>query len=249
MLTMDGVGEWATTSLGRRPGNNLSIFKEIHFPHSLGLLYSAFTYYTGFKVNSGEYKLMGLAPYGEPKYASLILDKLIDINDDGSFWLDQSLFRLLHRIADDQREIRRAVRAAGAATGEGAAHAVPHGRRRLDPGGDRGRGAQAGARAAPGDASAQSVHGGRRCAQLRRQRQAAAGRHLRRHLDSAGRRRRGRRGGRGACRPSPVRRRCRATADARKGRHGRAPISGRASATDEIASAACGRRRALFDAR
>src|SRR5216684_8808258 len=92
VLTMDGVGEWATTSLGVGSRNNLSIFKEIHFPHSLGLLYSAFTYYTGFKVNSGEYKLMGLAPYGEPKYAALILDNLIHVNDDGSFWLDQSYF-------------------------------------------------------------------------------------------------------------------------------------------------------------
>jgi carbamoyltransferase len=92
VLTMDGVGEWATTSMGVGSQNNLSIFKEIHFPHSLGLLYSAFTYYTGFKVNSGEYKLMGLAPYGEPKYASLILDNIIHVNDDGSFWLDQSYF-------------------------------------------------------------------------------------------------------------------------------------------------------------
>jgi carbamoyltransferase len=92
VLTMDGVGEWATTSFGTGAGNRLSIFKEIHFPHSLGLLYSAFTYYTGFKVNSGEYKLMGLAPYGEAKYASLILDKIIHVNDDGSFWMDQSYF-------------------------------------------------------------------------------------------------------------------------------------------------------------
>ena len=92
VLTMDGVGEWATTSLGHGSGNSLNIFKEIHFPHSLGLLYSAFTYYTGFKVNSGEYKLMGLAPYGEPKYASLILDKIVHVNEDGSFWLDQSYF-------------------------------------------------------------------------------------------------------------------------------------------------------------
>ena len=92
VLTMDGVGEWATTSLGTGAGNRLSIYKEIHFPHSLGLLYSAFTYYTGFKVNSGEYKLMGLAPYGEPKYASLILDKLIHVDDDGSFWMNQSYF-------------------------------------------------------------------------------------------------------------------------------------------------------------
>jgi carbamoyltransferase len=92
VLTMDGVGEWATTSLGTGAGNRLSIRKEIHFPHSLGLLYSAFTYYIGFKVNSGEYKLMGLAPYGEPKYAALILDKILHVNDDGSFWLDQSYF-------------------------------------------------------------------------------------------------------------------------------------------------------------
>lgn len=92
ILIMDGVGEWATTSLAIGRGNKLEIVKEIHFPHSLGLLYSAFTYYTGFKVNSGEYKLMGLAPYGEPKYAQLILDKLIDIKPDGSFRLNQSYF-------------------------------------------------------------------------------------------------------------------------------------------------------------
>ena len=92
VLTMDGVGEWATTSLAIGKGNQLSITKEIHFPHSLGLLYSAFTYYTGFKVNSGEYKMMGLAPYGRPTYAQLILDHLIDIKEDGSFWLDQSYF-------------------------------------------------------------------------------------------------------------------------------------------------------------
>src|SRR6516225_3591524 len=92
VLTMDGVGEWATTSAGTGRGSKLSIEKEIHFPHSLGLLYSAFTYYTGFKVNSGEYKVMGLAPYGEPKYAQKILDNLIDLKADGSFRLDQSYF-------------------------------------------------------------------------------------------------------------------------------------------------------------
>lgn len=92
VLTMDGVGEWATTSLAIGRGSNLKVIKEIHFPHSLGLLYSAFTYYTGFKVNSGEYKVMGLAPYGEPKYAKLILDHLIDLKPDGSFRLDQSYF-------------------------------------------------------------------------------------------------------------------------------------------------------------
>ncbi|MBT3926970.1 MAG: carbamoyltransferase [Rhodospirillaceae bacterium] len=92
VLTMDGVGEWATTSAGFGHGNELKIHKEIHFPHSLGLLYSAFTYYTGFEVNSGEYKVMGLAPYGEPKYAQAIFDNLIDLKDDGSFRLDQSYF-------------------------------------------------------------------------------------------------------------------------------------------------------------
>ena len=92
VLTMDGVGEWATTSLAIGHGNELSVHKEIHFPHSLGLLYSAMTYYTGFKVNSGEYKVMGLAPYGEPKYAKLIKDHLIDIKEDGSFHLDMQYF-------------------------------------------------------------------------------------------------------------------------------------------------------------
>ncbi len=92
VLTMDGVGEWTTTSLAIGSANSLSVHKEIHFPHSLGLLYSAFTYYTGFKVNSGEYKVMGLAPYGEPKYAQLIKDHLIDIKEDGTFRLDMSYF-------------------------------------------------------------------------------------------------------------------------------------------------------------
>lgn len=92
VLTMDGVGEWTTTSAAIGRGNKLEIFKEIHFPHSLGLLYSAFTYYLGFKVNSGEYKVMGLAPYGEPKYTQTILDHLIDLKPDGSYRLDQSYF-------------------------------------------------------------------------------------------------------------------------------------------------------------
>src|SRR3989454_8956068 len=92
VLTMDGVGEWATTSAGVGSGNRLEIRKEIHFPHSLGLLYSAFTYYTGFKVNSAEYKLMGLAPYGTPKYAKLNFDRLLDLKPDGSFRLDLSYF-------------------------------------------------------------------------------------------------------------------------------------------------------------
>jgi len=92
ILTMDGVGEWATTSVGRGQGKMLEMVKEIHFPHSLGLLYSALTYYTGFKVNSGEYKVMGLAPYGEPRFKATILDNLIDLKPDGSFRLDLSYF-------------------------------------------------------------------------------------------------------------------------------------------------------------
>jgi carbamoyltransferase len=92
VLTMDGVGEWATTSLALGRGNTLSMIKEIHFPHSLGLLYAAFTAYTGFRVNSGEYKVMGLAPYGEPRFAQTIFDNLLDLKPDGSFRLDQSYF-------------------------------------------------------------------------------------------------------------------------------------------------------------
>ena len=92
VLTLDGVGEWTTTSLAIGKGSDLKVLKEIHFPHSLGLLYSAFTYYTGFKVNSGEYKVMGLAPYGEPVYADLIKEKLLNIAKDGSYQLDMSYF-------------------------------------------------------------------------------------------------------------------------------------------------------------
>jgi carbamoyltransferase len=92
VLTMDGVGEWATTSAAIGRGNTLEVVQEIHFPHSIGLLYSAFTYYTGFKVNSGEYKVMGLAPYGEPRYAQRILENLVDVKPDGSFRLDLSYF-------------------------------------------------------------------------------------------------------------------------------------------------------------
>lgn len=92
ILTMDGVGEWATSSIGVGRGNTVELLAEQHFPHSLGLLYSAFTYFTGFRVNSGEYKLMGLAPYGEPKYVDRIHEKLIDLKEDGSFRMDQSYF-------------------------------------------------------------------------------------------------------------------------------------------------------------
>ncbi|MBW7992614.1 MAG: carbamoyltransferase [Planctomycetes bacterium] len=97
ILTMDGVGEWDTASFGTGKGNKVELTDVMHFPHSLGLLYSAFTYFTGFRVNSGEYKLMGLAPYGEPKYSELILEKLIDLKEDGSFRLDMSYFPYCHK--------------------------------------------------------------------------------------------------------------------------------------------------------
>ncbi|MBE0535349.1 MAG: carbamoyltransferase [Phycisphaerae bacterium] len=96
ILTFDGVGEWATASYGTGRGNRIELTHEMHFPHSLGLLYSAFTYFTGFKVNSGEYKLMGLAPYGEPRYYNLIMEKLIDVKADGSLHMDMSYFPYCH---------------------------------------------------------------------------------------------------------------------------------------------------------
>ena len=98
VVTMDGVGEWATSSVGAGRGRDLEILRELRFPHSLGLLYSAFTYFAGFKVNSGEYKVMGLAPYGEPKYVKLIKDHLVDIKDDGSLWMNQEYFTYAHGL-------------------------------------------------------------------------------------------------------------------------------------------------------
>ena len=99
ILTMDGVGEWATSSIAQGKDNKIELLQELHFPHSLGLLYSAFTYYLGFKVNSGEYKVMGLAPYGEPKYADVILDRLIDLKEDGSFRMNMEYFDYLGGMA------------------------------------------------------------------------------------------------------------------------------------------------------
>jgi carbamoyltransferase len=98
VLTMDGVGEWATSSYGYGRGNELHLLSELHFPHSLGLLYSAFTYYTGFRVNSGEYKVMGLAPYGEPRYVRTILDELVDLREDGSLRLNMKYFNFAHGL-------------------------------------------------------------------------------------------------------------------------------------------------------
>ena len=107
ILTLDGVGEWATTSFGFGRGNRIELTNEIHFPHSLGLLYSAFTYYTGFRVNSGEYKLMGLAPYGDPKYIDLIRDHLIDIKEDGSFRLDMQYFNYCQGLTMTSEKFHR----------------------------------------------------------------------------------------------------------------------------------------------
>jgi len=107
ILTMDGVGEWATTSVMKGEGNRITPLKEIHFPHSVGLLYSAFTYFTGFKVNSGEYKLMGLAPYGKPVYADLIREHLIHIHDDGSFHLNMAYFNYCTGLTMTNRRFDR----------------------------------------------------------------------------------------------------------------------------------------------
>ncbi len=107
ILTVDGVGEWATVTLGKGRGNRIELFEEIRFPHSLGLLYSAFTYYCGFKVNSGEYKLMGLAPYGEPVYAQIILDELIDLKPDGSFKLNMKYFNYCAGLTMTNRKFHK----------------------------------------------------------------------------------------------------------------------------------------------
>ncbi len=107
ILTMDGVGEWATASIGAGRGSEVELLREIRFPHSLGLLYSAFTYYTGFRVNSGEYKVMGLAPYGEPRYAGLIRERLLDLADDGSFRMDMRYFDYVAGLTMTNRRFHR----------------------------------------------------------------------------------------------------------------------------------------------
>ena len=203
---------------GDRPGQRLEMFKEIHFPHSLGLLYSAFTYYTGFKVNSGEYKVMGLAPYGEPKYAKLILDNLIDLKPDGSFRLDMSYFdyctgltmtnerfaalfgqpvRGPDQLLTQHMDVAASIQAVPG-RGRAAAHAQPR----------------------QEDRRAKPLPRRRRGAQLRRQRQGAARRRVQEHLDPAGGGRCRRRGRRGARRHPHL---CRQTASQTPGRrrHGR----------------------------
>jgi carbamoyltransferase len=107
ILTLDAVGEWGTSSIGFGHGNQITLTHEMRFPHSLGMLYSAFTYYTGFKVNSGEYKLMGLAPYGQPKYVDVILDKIADVREDGSLWLDMSYFNYCQGLTMTSEKFHR----------------------------------------------------------------------------------------------------------------------------------------------
>src|ERR1041385_43177 len=107
ILTVDGVGEWATTTVGQGRGNEIEILKELRFPHSLGLLYSAFTAYCGFRINSGEYKLMGLAPYGQPKYAPMIYEHLLDLRADGSFWLNLDYFAFLRSLTMANEKFHR----------------------------------------------------------------------------------------------------------------------------------------------
>ena len=185
VLTMDGVGEWATTSVAEGRGNRLEMLKELHFPHSLGLLYSAFTYYTGFKVNSGEYKVMGLAPYGEPKYARLILEQLMDLKPDGTFRLDQSYFDYCTGLKMTGERFD-ALFGGPARRPDGASHGAAHGPRRLGPGGDRGSGAAPHALARRRDGRGKPLPCRRRRAQLRRQRQGPARRKIQAHLGSAG---------------------------------------------------------------
>ncbi len=138
ILTLDGVGEWATASFGYGRGNRITLTHELRFPHSLGLLYSAFTYFCGFKVNSGEYKLMGLAPYGEPVYEDLIRRKLIDLRPDGSFRLDLSYFNYCQGLRMTSRKFDRLF-GGPPRRPETPRHAARNGHRRLDPEGDRGR--------------------------------------------------------------------------------------------------------------
>ena len=196
VLCMDGVGEWATTSLAWGQGNKLEMLKEIHFPHSLGLLYSAFTYYTGFKVNSGEYKVMGLAPYGEPKFKDLILDKIVDLKEDGTFRLDQQYFdyctglrmtnekfgELFGGTARKPEELLTQHHMDLAASVQAVTEEIVL---RL-------------ARSVKKETGREEhLPGRRRGAELRRQRQAAAREPVRRHLGAAGGRRCRRRGRRG----------------------------------------------------
>ena len=203
ILTMDGVGEWATASFGVGRGNRVELSHELHFPHSLGLLYSAFTYFTGFKVNSGEYKLMGLAPYGEPKYRDLILEKLIDLKPDGSFRMNMDYFGYCHYDVHDEPPVRESLRRPGPQAGK-PSDPAGNGYRRLDPGRHRRSHAADHPAHSRRDRHEEPRPGRRRGPQLRRQWTNPAGDSLREPLDSAGGRRCGRRPGCGPVRLVPT---------------------------------------------
>ena len=196
ILVMDGVGEWATASLGHGDGARVTLTEEVRFPHSLGLLYSAFTYHLGFEVNEGEYKVMGLAPYGEPAYAQTILDTLIDLKDDGSFRLDLNYFNYQVGLTMTNGRFDAPVRRS-AAPSVGAPGAAPHGPGPVGPGGHRGGGVAPRPHPPRPHRPQKTVLSGRRGPQLRGQRPAAAGRPVRGAVDPAGGRRRGRGIGRG----------------------------------------------------
>ena len=185
ILTLDGVGEWSTTTMGVGRGNKIELTKHLEFPHSLGLLYSAFTYYCGFKVNSGEYKLMGLAPYGTPDLQGPDPPPPDRPQARRQLLARHAVLQLLPGPDDDEPEVSRPLRRAAAQPGDGH-RAASHGPRREHPGGDRRRDAGDGPGAVPPDRDEQARARGRRGAQLRGQRQAAARRPVRRHLDSAG---------------------------------------------------------------
>ena len=222
---MDGVGEWATTTLASGAGNSLAIAKEIHFPHSLGLLYSAFTYYTGFKVNSGEYKVMGLAPYGEPKYAGIDPRPSDRRQDDGSFQLDMDYFDYCTGLTMTNARFD-ALFGGPPRKPEQLLTPAPHGSRRLDPGVCRG-GRCCGSRAAsPKETGASNLclAGGVALNCVANGKLLRDG-SFRGDLDSAGGRRRRRRARRGAARlPLMLQGQPRQSAAATRCR---APISGR----------------------
>ena len=218
VLTMDGVGEWATTSAGVGNGHELKIQKEINFPHSLGLLYAAFTYYTGFKVNSGEYKVMGLAPYGIPKYAQLIYDHLIDLKPDGSFRLNLDYFNYCTGLTMTNARFDALF------DGPPRTPAAPLEQRHMDLAASiqvviEEAVLRLSRSLAEETGEANLLPCRRRGTQLRCQRQGAARRQIREHLGTAGGGRLGRRAGRGADYLSSL---CRSTAHRRKhaGRHG-----------------------------
>lgn len=185
ILTLDGVGEWATASYGVGRGNRIDLTHELRFPHSIGLLYSAFTYFTGFKVNSGEYKLMGLAPYGEPKYVDRILEHLVDLKPDGSFRMDMTYFRYCEGLRmtspafDDLFD-------GSTETGRGDDHAARDGYRRIDPGGHRGDHAALRDPGSPGDRPEEPRDDWGRGPELRWERPGRSGGSIRESVDPAG---------------------------------------------------------------